>query len=221
MKTNLIDIFSSNYEFLGTASKAVAHKTGLWHRVFTCLIVNSEKKTVFLQKKYPNRYEFDRPDYLDVSVGGHYEAGETIESGIRELMEETNIKNVSINDLISLGVRQTSFCISPNYIANEFQHIYLYDFNKDVNELLSNNNEVSSFVEIDILGCIDIILQRIRKINAKQCYIDRNKKNVRDIEIKYEDFIPSYLKGDQFMLRLLIAAKRYCFLEYDEGLLFW
>ena len=88
-----IDIYNDKYEWVGTASKKEAHQKGLWHRVFTALLVNPRRKTVLLQKKVPDRYSFNRPDYIDVSVGGHYLAGETIEEGIkREIREETQLE---------------------------------------------------------------------------------------------------------------------------------
>ncbi|WP_028777230.1 hypothetical protein [Shimazuella kribbensis] len=54
---------------------------GLWHRVFTCIVINSENRTMLLQKKSPSLYTFDRPNYVDVAVGGHYVADERIEDG--------------------------------------------------------------------------------------------------------------------------------------------
>jgi isopentenyldiphosphate isomerase len=61
-----IDILNDKYEFVGTSSKQEAHKKGLWHRVFTCILVNPKHKTILLQKKGSGRYAFNRPDYLDV-----------------------------------------------------------------------------------------------------------------------------------------------------------
>ncbi len=117
-----IDIFDDNYNYIGTEDKQIVHRKGIWHRVFTCQIFSSKDKCVYFQKKAPNRYSFSRPDYIDISVGGHYEAGENIEDGIREIYEETGLDyNVKFQDLIPIGVRQTASTIAENYIANEFQ----------------------------------------------------------------------------------------------------
>ncbi|MXQ55340.1 hypothetical protein [Shimazuella alba] len=72
MVNEFIDIFTDQYEFIGQVSKEEAHRNGLWHRVFTCIVINSEKKTMLLQKKSPNQYTFDRPNYVDVAVGGTF-----------------------------------------------------------------------------------------------------------------------------------------------------
>ncbi len=86
-----VDIFDDRYNPIGIASKKEAHEKGLWHRTFSCLVVNPRRAVVHLQKKHSNQYSFDRPDYVEVvTAGGHYEAGESIEDGIRELHEELN-----------------------------------------------------------------------------------------------------------------------------------
>ncbi|MGH3273832.1 MAG: hypothetical protein ACRDNZ_05820 [Streptosporangiaceae bacterium] len=72
----LIDIRNDRYEHVGTEDKKQAHRQGLWHRTFSALAVNPADRQVILQKKAPGRYCFDRPDYADFTVGGHYHAGE-------------------------------------------------------------------------------------------------------------------------------------------------
>ena len=54
MMSSLIDIFNDKYEHIGVEDKKIAHEKGLWHRVFTCVILNSQKSTVYLQRKKNN-----------------------------------------------------------------------------------------------------------------------------------------------------------------------
>lgn len=222
MMSSLIDIFNDKYEHIGVEDKKIAHEKGLWHRVFTCVILNSQKSTVYLQRKKNNRYSFKRPDYLDISVGGHYKAGETIEDGIRELFEETglNKNDVNYNQLISIGIRQTAATVSPNYIANEFQHIYLFDYQGNPENLVKENNETRGFVELKIDDTIDILTYKSNSISGRYYFFDEGKINSEFCNIRITDFIPSYLMTDQFMLRLIIAAKRYI-IQTDRTLLFW
>ncbi|MEU6645359.1 hypothetical protein ABZ863_22785 [Saccharomonospora sp. NPDC046836] len=84
----LIDIFTDRYEPIGTEDKQTAHAKGLWHRTFSALAIHPATKRVILQKKTPGRYSFDRPDYADITVGAHYQAGEAVPDGIREVHEE-------------------------------------------------------------------------------------------------------------------------------------
>jgi isopentenyldiphosphate isomerase len=96
----LIDIFTDRYEHVGTEEKTTAHRHGLWHRTFSCLLVNPATQTVVLQKKAPGRFAFDRPDYADFTVGGHYHAGEDIPAGIREAHEELGLRDLTYSDFV-------------------------------------------------------------------------------------------------------------------------
>lgn len=219
---DLIDIFNDNYEYIGTADKRNVHEKGLWHRVFTCIILNSEKSTVYLQRKKQDQYSFERPNYLDISVGGHYKAGEELKDGIREVFEETGIgmNEVSYEQLIPIGIRQTAATISHNYIANEFQHIYLFDYQGLPEHLVKENDETSGFVELKIDDVIDILTHTIRSITGKYYYLRGGKVKSESCNITIDDFIPAYLALDKFMLRLIIVAKRYID-GSDRELLFW
>lgn len=218
----LIDIFNDNYEHIGVEDKKIAHEKGLWHRVFTCIILNSVKSTVYLQRKKDNQYYFERPNYLDISVGGHYKAGEDLKDGIREIFEETGIDvdDVNYDQLISIGIRQTAATIAPNYIANEFQHIYLFDYQGMPEKLVKENDETSGFVELKIDDVIDILTYKTNSICGKHYFLHEGKVNSELCDIRITDFVPSYLVMDQFMLRLIIAAKRYI-IKTDRALLFW
>src|SRR5690606_34977231 len=116
-----IDIFNDRYEHTGTMDKKAAHAQGQWHRTFSALAFNPTTRRVVLQKKTPDRYVFDRPDYADITVGGHYLAGETIPQGIREVHEELGLP-VTYTDLHPIGIRQTAVTLAPDYLEREFQH---------------------------------------------------------------------------------------------------
>ncbi|HBY20642.1 MAG: hypothetical protein A2Y24_01300 [Clostridiales bacterium GWE2_32_10] len=203
-----VDIFTDKYQYKGTASKKEAHRLGLWHRVFTCIAVNKKNGTVILQKKYPNRYDFERKDYLEITVGGHYIAGEKIEDGIREVEEETGEK-VKYDQLIPLGIRQTAATITENYIANEFQHIFLLPIEKELEEYNLSGDEVRGLVEIKIDDGIKLLLGETKELEAKGIFNVDNKIEIEKLTITLDDFVKAYLELDELYLRLFIAAKRY------------
>lgn len=204
-----VDIFDDNYNYIGVEDKQVVHQNGIWHRVFTCQIFNSRDKCVYFQKKAPNRYSFSRPDYIDISVGGHYKSGENIEDGIREIYEETGLTNIRFQDLIPIGIRQTASTIAENYIANEFQHVYLLDYKGAFSSLLKENEETSGFVKLDIDDVFNLLIHQEATIRGEFAFLRDNSAIVEDIDITLNDFVPSYLRVDQFMLRLIVAIQRY------------
>lgn len=219
MAEHLIDIFDENYELIGTEMKSIAHKKGYWHQVFTCVIINSKNNKIYFQKKVPGRYTFERPDYIDITVGGHLKAGETVAEGIREIEEETGF-SVDYNELVNLGMRQNTFSGEKKYFAYEYQHLYLLDKDCKLCDFKMDQKEVSGFVEIDIDELLDLLLHKIEVVNGKYAYMRDGEYVEENYGLTLRDVIPSYLKTDQLMLRITIAAKRYCNGEKTE-ILFW
>lgn len=162
----LIDIYNDRNEPIGTEDKKVAHETGLWHRTFSCLALNPEARTVLLQKKAPGRYVFDRPDHADFTVGGHYEAGETIPQGIRELREELGL-DIPYTDLQPLGIRQTAVTLAPGWIEHEFQYWHLLPLTLDLSDIPLDDAEVSGLVELHLDDATALAAGQAPKIPAR------------------------------------------------------
>lgn len=161
----LIDIFNDRYEHVGVEDKAAAHSEGLWHRTFSALAVNPTTRRVFLQKKAPGRYLFDRPDDADFTVGGRYEAGENISDGVREVREELRLA-VDYRDLHPLGVRQTAATVAPGYIEREFQHWHLIPLDLDLTAVAFRNAEVCGLVELDVESSINLADGSVDSVHA-------------------------------------------------------
>lgn len=204
-----IDIFNDRYELIGTVNKREAHqKIGQWHRSFICLFVNPETKTVLLQTKVEDLYNFDRPDYVDFTVGGHYQAGESVDEGIRELKEEIGVE-VSFGDLIPIGVRQTAHTVTDSFIEYEFQHIFLYPTKQKLEDFTLDASEVKGLVEIDIQDGIDLLLRKKDEVFANSITLVDGEMVRKVFEITRKEFVPSYLAKDKVFVRLFIAAKRF------------
>lgn len=206
-----LDIYNDNHELIGTCEKKLAHKLGMWHEVFTCQFINEEKETAIFQIKNHNHNNIHDKDLIEITVGGHYKAGEKMKDGVRELKEETGI-DVDFEDLKYLGVRQVATTVNPSYIVREFQHIFLGFTNKDITEFNSLDDEVTEFIEFNIDELIELLL-------GKKEFIYGNTGKEK-IKITTENFVENYLKGDKLYLRLLIAAKRYINKE-NPDLIFW
>lgn len=214
----LIDIYTDRNEPAGyTIEKKEAHAKGLWHRVFTCLVINTENRTAYLQKKTAGRYAFERPDYMDVTVGGHYESGENIEDGVREIAEEIGL-NIYFDQLVALGQRQTSVMLAPDYNNNEFQHIFLLPTKTKITDFSFTDNEVRGIVEIPVLEGIHLMRGQISELKVQEYFANQNEPTA--LTITQDDFVPAYLKTDEFMIRLFVAAYRYLQGE-NPNFLYW
>jgi len=204
-----IDIFTDRYEHVGTEEKSTAHAQGLWHRVFSCLAHNPNNGTVLLQRRFPGRHSFNPPTYVDVTVGGHYEAGERIEDGVRELHEELGLRHIRYADLVPIGVRQTCATLAPDYIECEFQHIHLLPTDLPIDKFPLDSEEVASIIQIDIDKAIDLAAGQRKWVPALVATREDTSVVVKEQVLCRSDFVPAYFAVDQLYLRLFLAARRY------------
>lgn len=205
----LIDIFNDRYEPVGTEDKKTAHAQGLWHRTFSALAVNPTTKRVILQKKTPGRYSFDRPDYADITVGGHYQAGETIPDGVREVHEELGLP-VAYGDLHPIGLRQTAVTLAPDYIEREFQHWHLILLDVALEAIPLADAEVSGLVDIALDDAITLADGGTDTVPARYATRTDTGLEYSEATLTTADLVPNYLKLDQLYLRLFVAARRFC-----------
>jgi 8-oxo-dGTP pyrophosphatase MutT (NUDIX family) len=205
----LIDVFNDRYEPVGTEDKKTAHAKGLWHRTFSALAINPTTRRVILQKKAPGRYSFDRPDYADITFGGHYHAGETIPDGVREVHEELGLP-VAYDELHPIGLRQTAVTLAPDYIEREFQHWHLLPLGLDLDAIPLADAEVSGLVDIGLDDALALADGDTDTIAARYATRTDTGLQYNEATLISTDLIPNYLKLDQLYLRLFVAARRFC-----------
>lgn len=121
-----IDILNERGERTGrVAWRSEAHRLGLWHRCFHCWIVAPRTASggpyLFVQRRAAGKDTW--PNRLDVTVGGHLEAGESALDGLREVEEELGLK-VGAGELVPLGTRKAEQRI-PAGLDREFQEVFL------------------------------------------------------------------------------------------------
>ena len=132
-----IDIFDYNNNPTGEIKeKTQAHEDGNFHRTAYVWIMN-DKKELLLQKRSATKKS--HPNFWDISGVGHIRAGETvIEGAIRELKEELGVE-VKEEDLQYIATIKST----KNPKNMEFQYVYLLNCNKEIEEYIFEDNEVS------------------------------------------------------------------------------
>lgn len=190
----------------------------MWHRTFSALTINPSRRRVVLQKKSPGRYSFARPDYADITVGGHYHAGESIEDGIREVHEELGLP-VTYAELVPIGLRQTAITLAADYIEREFQHWHLLPLDIMLETIPLADAQIAGLVELDLDDALSLAAGEAETVPARFASRADDGLAHSDGTLSRAELVPNYLALDQLFLRLFITASRYCAGERTH--LFW
>ena len=207
--SEIIDIYDDNMVKIGTMDRKEAHAKGHWHKAFHCWIVyrdSSGTDFMVVQRRGPDKAVF--PNALDITAAGHYESGESIQDGIREVKEELGI-DVSYDDLVYLGIKFDVAKVG-DIVNREFDDVFLLAFNKDIAEYQFREEEVSGLTVFDIDEALQMYAGEKETIQARAIMAvktsDGYTKNEEIIEISPQDFIP---RTDPYVHKMLILGKRY------------
>lgn len=104
--------------------RALVHRDGDWHRSFHCWVVTAGEATepgIVLQQRTPDKETWG--GLWDVSVGGHYRAGEGIAGGLREIAEELGLR-ATADELIHVAWRREEVFYANGLIEREVQDVF-------------------------------------------------------------------------------------------------
>ncbi len=206
----MIQTYSPDMKPLFLTDKKIVHQKGLWHKVFTGILFNPDTNKIFLQTIFPkNSYNFERPDFVDFSVGGHMEDNESIlQAAIRETAEELGL-NISSQQLTFLGIRICKASPSPSYIIREFQYFFAIqtEHTLETLPLEALDNEVKSLLEVDLGDFIALILQQTNSINTRERLIQ--SQQIISVSLSNKRIIPDYFADKSIAEKLLSLRECY------------
>ena len=178
-----LDYFDADYNYIGKAERNEIYNKGLWYHTFDCLIVNNGKLIIQLRSKFKKR----SPNLLDISAGGHIQAGESvIDGGIREIKEELGL-NVIESDLKYLGYYKIAS--DKNKVSRQFCHTYIMNNKVSVSDYKLQCEEVGGIFELDIEEGRKLFLNKVEEIEI--CGYLINEKNIflpETRKVKINDF---------------------------------
>lgn len=198
MADELIDIYDSEMNLLGTAMKSQAHREGLWHKAFHCWIVDGDKVWLQLRGKDKNLY----PGLLDISAAGHLGTGETAkQAGIREIEEELGL-TVQEEDFAKLFtyrlVEDTA-----DMCVREFCPTYVLKSLWKLNDTVMQPEEVDGVFEAKISDLIELFGGDTATVKIKGFL--RGGKSSVERSVKVEDFVPH---GQNYYLKIFTTLDR-------------
>jgi ADP-ribose pyrophosphatase YjhB (NUDIX family) len=203
----MLKVYDSKMVPLYNKDKKFVHENALWHRVVTGIIFNKQYKCLYFQTIYPkDSYTFDRPDYIDFSIGGHVDDDETVnEALLREAKEELGLSDFTQT---FLGIRVCSCDPSEQYHIREFQYFYGIETFETLKSMsfMPSDKEVKSVIEINIDDFLDILLKNKSEIKANEMLLNENNTVIQNITISAERIIPDYY-NDKSILEKILTIK--------------
>ena len=146
----LLDVLNPNGTPTGERkARAAVHRDGDLHRAFHLWIVK-EGRYVLLQRR--SQHKDLEPNKLDVTVGGHFGAGETIQEVLRETEEEIGL-TVTPSEIHHLETRRVERTY-PNAIDREIQEVYVMRCDRPLNEYFLLPKEVYVLYEVPLLRAL-------------------------------------------------------------------
>lgn len=203
MNKEMIDIYDENLKRIGTVSRDEANNSGVWHRSIHIWIVRPIMNGfVLFQKRGRDQKLF--PNLLDVSAAGHYQSGENVREGVREIFEELGIY-VTYEELVPLGIKIDVAKIGD--ITNrEFCDVFLLLRSESPEEYHMDPSEVEGLVQIKIGDGLKLFCGEVDQVPAEgvKWLKEKNTWNKIRINVRISDFVP---RVDPYYFKIFIMAK--------------
>ena len=173
--------------------RELVHRDGDWHRAFHCWVVTQRPphplsgrqrgdfgggQAPALRVRGPHlvlqRRSLEKetwPGLWDVSVGGHYRAGEGIDGGLREIGEELGLV-VCAEELLHVGWRREEVFYPNGLIEREIQDMYFLHRDVQAVELRPEPAEVTAVALVPAWAIGPLSAGRLESIQASGAELD-------------------------------------------------
>jgi 8-oxo-dGTP pyrophosphatase MutT (NUDIX family) len=142
------------------------------------------------------------PGLFDVSVGGHYAAGEGAdEAGPREIREELGL-DVPFRSLVPVGRRVFVYCFTPGVFEYEFQDVFLLPLDARPEHLALQAEEVDAVLELAVSEGIALFSGKRASVDGLLTDAGQRRSTVA---VTAAGFVPSL---DSYYLKILQLAQR-------------
>jgi isopentenyldiphosphate isomerase len=203
----LFDILNEDGGVTGNVKRrADVHRDGDWHRAFHLWIAGKSDEgasEVLFQRRSVRKDTW--PRRLDVAVGGHFRAGETIHDVIREIDEEVGIAP-RLDDLVYVGVRR-AVSLNDAWQDREIQDVYVLALNAGWPRFAPNADEIESLVRVEGERLLRLCRGEVTSVNGLVADViaERQIGDWHLTTIELDDFVPT---EDGYLMRGTIAAMR-------------
>lgn len=148
----LLDVLDEQGERTGeTKPRWQVHRDGDWHRSFHLWVVREDDLVLF-QRRAPGKDL--EPGRIDVTVGGHFRAGEGLEQVVREVEEEIGV-SVEPGDLSFLGCWRAERRYA-DAVDREFVEVYAIRRDAPLSDYWLDCSEVTVLYELPLRRALEL-----------------------------------------------------------------
>lgn len=159
------------------------HRDGDWHAALHIWVGGLDEQGrpfVLLQRRSQTKDTW--PGALDVAVGGHFRAGETLADTAREVEEEIGLQ-VSAESLVRLGRR---FAYAATVPDNELQESFALRSDRPLEAYRLHPDEVDAIVQLPLDAALALFEGRSSTVQGLE--LSRGGGERRTVTIDLEDF---------------------------------
>lgn len=206
-EAEMLDIYDDSFQKIGTKERWQVHRDGDWHKTFHCWVIYRDAATrqdyVVVQRRAPDKALF--PNLLDITAGGHYAAGETVEQGLREVEEELGIR-IAFDSLIPVGLR-LDVSTDRGIVNRELSDVFLLVDDRDLSAYPFQREEITALAVLNIDEALELCAGERPTIQARAVVaVPGSDRTVEEqIAVSLDSLVPSY---DHYFYKLLVLAKR-------------
>lgn len=168
-----------------TKARRLVHKDGDWHRsLHIWVVISGPAPLLVFQKRSAGKDTW--PGALDVSVSGHYRAGESLAEALREAEEEIGV-GLGESDVVRLGMRRRSDRSRAGHADNEVQDIFAARLPCSLTELSPNADEVAWLCAIRADDAARLFLGAERRVTGQA--ISARERTPFPVMVERGDFV--------------------------------
>jgi len=180
----LFDVITEDGKPTGIVKRrADVHRDGDWHRAIHVWVYSVERGVPFLLFNQRGRHKDTWPGVLDVTVGGHLAAGETIEQAFREVEEEIGI----VADPANLHFLETRKAYGK--IERELQDVFLYRDDRPLGEYRPNPAELEGLARLTVTDATVIFGGQAATVEA--AFLDAIEGTVGPLTVSSAILLPA------------------------------
>lgn len=185
--------------------RGAVHRDGDWHRSLHIWVYGIDEHRgpfVLFQRRSMSKDTW--PGALDVSVGGHIRAGETLEETVREAREEIGLP-AAFSDLIRIGQRFSSHC-GDGVFDQEVNEVFALRSDRPLCSYRLHPDEVDGLVLVTLADGIKLFRGAEATIPALEGRraADHTASLYTDIRMQTTDFVDA---GDGYAATALAAIR--------------